>query len=97
MGSRKKSWFVVLVSRAGKVSGDAIRGGGFREGRGKVGGREGVSCWKGLQTAQTVGVHRRSSTAWPGRIPRSHSFLRSTRSDNDGGDVIDAPRISFPS
>ena len=70
------------------MSGDTIGGGGFREGRGEGGGREGASCWKGLQTAQTVGVHQGSSTAWPGRIPTSHSFLRSTRSDYGGGDVI---------
>jgi hypothetical protein len=42
------------VGREGKASGDAIGGVGFREGRGKGGGREGASCWESLQPAQTM-------------------------------------------
>jgi hypothetical protein len=89
------------VAREGEARGDAIGGVGFREGRGKGGGREVASCWEGLQPAQTVasvlskqgekeGVHWRSYAAWPGRVfanHKSHSFGRSTGSDQGDGDV----------
>ena len=40
------------VGREGETSGDAIGGGGFREGRGTGGGgRGGASCWEGLELA----------------------------------------------
>jgi hypothetical protein len=38
------------VGREGEARGDAIGGGGFREGRGTGGGgRGGASCWEGLE------------------------------------------------